>query len=153
MQALYFASWVPARDIPLALGAGATNAIWGWTLGVFIMAITKLFMTKFGHGDTKLVAAVGSILGPGPVLMVYFYYSICFGIFSFFKLASTLPWLHIFVSMEMKKAGAAAAPVDVEKLNAARKEIIPVAPFIALGTICTLLFEKQTMAFFGFTEP
>lgn len=152
LQALYFASWSNSHDIALNAAAGALNAIIGWWVAVIIMSTTKLFMRKFGHGDTKLMAAVGSILGPGPVLMVYLYYSLCFGIFSLVTLGTKVPWQQFFMVSEMKKAGATGASVDMGELNAARKEIIPVAPFIALGTMCTLLLEKQTLIFFNFVD-
>lgn len=153
LQAIYFASWSTFHDIPLAALAGACNAILGWFTGVFVMAITKAFMSKFGHGDTKLMGAIGALLGPGPVLMVYFYYSLCFGFYSLFRMATCLPWQQLFFAFELKKAGASpAGAVNMEKLNAIRKEIIPVGPFIALGTLCTFLFEKQTLLFFGFGE-
>lgn len=152
LQALYFASWSRAHDLGLSLAAGATNAIIGWFTGVFVMAVTKAFMSKFGHGDTKLMGAIGSIIGPGPVLMVYFYYSLCFGFYSLFRMVLALPWKQLAMSVELKQAGGDWQGADMDKLNAIRKEIIPVAPFIALGTLCTFLFEKQTLLFFGFTE-
>lgn len=152
LQGIYFASWTRMNDMPLAFAAGATNAVIGWFTGVFIMAVTKAFMSKFGHGDTKLMGAIGSILGPGPVLMVYFYYSLCFGIFSLFRMAIALPWKQLAMSFELQKAGGQWQGVNMDGLNAIRKEIIPVAPFIALGTLCTFLFEKQTLLFFGFVD-
>lgn len=152
LQSLYFASWSRAHDIGLSLAAGATNAVIGWFTGVFIMALTKAFMSKFGHGDTKLMGAVGSIIGPGPVLMVYFYYSLCFGFYSLVRMVLALPWKQLAMSIELKQAGGDWQAADMDALNAIRKEIIPVAPFIALGTLCTFLFEKQTLLFFGFTE-
>lgn len=152
LQGLYFASWSRANDLPLSFAAGAVNAIIGWFTGVFIMALTKAFMSKFGHGDTKLMGAIGSIVGPGPVLMVYFYYSLCFGFFSLFKMILALPWKQLAMSFELKQAGGDWQGVNMDSLNAIRKEIIPVAPFIALGTLCTFLFEKQTLLFFGFVD-
>ena len=152
LQGLYFASWSKTNDIPLAFAAGAANAIIGWFTGVFVMAITKAFMSKFGHGDTKLMGAIGSIVGPGPVLLVYFYYSLIFGFYSLFRMIFALPWKQMAMAYEVKQAGGAWQSPNMDGLNAIRKEIIPVAPFIALGTLCTFVFEKQTLLFFGFTE-
>lgn len=150
MQTIYFASWSTEKDIWLQLAAGFVTGILGWFVGVFIMSFTKLFMRQFGHGDTKLVAAIGTFLGPWLVLLVYLYYCICFGIYTCFKMACAVPWGQLWISSEMKKAGVEPLKVNFDKLNASRKEIIPVAPLIALGTICCILFEKPTLEFMGF---
>lgn len=148
MQSAYFASWSSGRDICLYAGAGALTGILGWIVGVLIMSLTKIFMRKFGHGDTKLVAAVGTFLGPGLVLMVYLYYSLCFGLYSMIKLGAAIPWRQLLMAAELKKAGI-EAPLDLERFSQVRKQVIPVAPFIALGTLCCILFEKPTLELFG----
>ena len=150
MQALYYASWSTERDLGLQATAGAVTGILGWIVGVFVMSATKLFMRKFGHGDTKLVAAVGTFLGPGLVLIVYLYYSLCFGIYSFIKLACAVPWTQFWISEEMKKAGVTPAKINLDKFSQTRKELIPVAPFIALGTLLCVLLQNQTLEFLGF---
>ncbi len=151
-QAFYFASWANTKDIFMQFSAGFASGICGWFMGVFIMSITKLFMRKFGHGDTKLVAALGSFLGPWMVLLVYFYYSLCFGAFSILRLVATAPWQQLLMAFQLKSAGVEAPKVDMEKLQDARKEIIPVAPFICLGLICAVVFESQTLEFLGFHD-
>jgi prepilin signal peptidase PulO-like enzyme (type II secretory pathway) len=150
MQTAYFASWSNQKDLVLQLAAGALTGVLGWFAGVLIMSITKVFLRQMGHGDTKLVAAVGTFLGPWLVLVVYLYYGLCFGIYSSLKMASAVPWGQLWVSSEMKKAGVEPIAVSMEKLTETRKQIIPVAPFIALGTLCCVLFEKQTLQFLGF---
>jgi prepilin peptidase CpaA len=149
MQALYFLSWSSGRDRLLCLAAGAATGILGWIVGVLVMSVTKLFLRQFGHGDTKLLAALGTFLGPWLVLIVYLYYGLCFGVFSVYKMASAVPWQQLWISSEMKKAGV-EMPVNLDELTRTRKELIPVAPFIALGTFCCVLFEKPTLAFLGF---
>jgi prepilin peptidase CpaA len=61
--------------------SGAANGILGWLTGVLIMGVTKLCLGKFGHGDTKLVAAVGAFLGPAFVVLLYIYYGLTFGLY------------------------------------------------------------------------
>lgn len=150
LQALYFASWSKESDLLLQFGAGALNGILGWITGVLIMGVTKFFLRQFGHGDTKLMAALGTFLGPWFILLVYFYYSLSFGFFSMCKLVSVVPWGQLWLSGEMKKAGVQPIEVKMDKLAEARKELIPVAPFIAAGTVLAILLEKPTLAFLGF---
>jgi prepilin peptidase CpaA len=150
LQSIYFASWSNGRDLPLFLVAGALTAVLGWFAGVLVMGLTKFFLRQFGHGDTKLVAAVGTFMGPWLVPVIYLYYGLCFGIFSFVKLALVIPWGQLYVQAEMKKAGLTPPALNLEKLSQTRKELIPVAPFIALGTLCCVLFEKPTLEFLGF---
>lgn len=150
MQAIYFASWSKQSDLLMQFGAGALTGIMGWIAGVLIMSVTKLFLRQFGHGDTKLMAALGTFLGPWFILLVYFYYSLAFGFFSMVKLVSVIPWGQLWLSGEMKKAGVEPLEVKMDKVTEARKELIPVAPFIAAGTLLAILFEKPTLAFLGF---
>lgn len=149
-QAIYFASFATPSDLYLRAGVGALNGVLGWITGVFIMSITKFFMRKFGHGDTKLVAAIGAFLGPLFVFMVYLYYSLVFGLFSIIQFARAIPWHDFWMAEQARKAGVTPPKPNLENLNKVRKEIIPVGPFIAAGTILALIFEEQTTAFLGF---
>lgn len=149
-QSVYFGSWSGARDGVMLYAAGALCAVMGWFMGVFVMSIYKIFMRQMGHGDTKLVAAVGSLLGPWFVLLVIFYYMICFGIYSILAMAAAVPWHQMWISSELKKAGVSPMNVSLDKLEETRKKIIPVAPFIAAGTLCAVLFEIPTREFLGF---
>lgn len=152
MQSIYFASWGTSRDLLLQTSAGFLCAVFGWFVGVIVMSIYKLFLRQFGHGDTKLVGAVGTFVGPWYVLLVIFYYMLCFGVFSILRMAWAVPWTELWISAEMKKAGVTPISVGMEKLNIVRKEIIPVAPFIAAGTLCAILFERPTLEFLGFLK-
>lgn len=152
LQSIYFASWSNSEDIGLRAAAGFIYGILGWISGVLIMSITKAVMRQFGQGDTKLMAALGTFLGPWLLLLVYFYYSLCFGFFTMFKLGLAVPWQDIWVASEMKKAGLSPVGPNLEKFQKARKETVPVAPFIALGTLLTVLLEGPSLAFFGFHD-
>ncbi len=149
-QSLYFASWGNDQNRLIYLAAGALSGILGWFMGVFIMSFFKIFMRQFGHGDTKLMAAIGSFVGPWHVFIVFLYYSLCFGVFTWVRLAIAVPWKDLYMYTEMKKAGVDAVPVSLEKFAQLRKQIIPVAPFIALGALCTVFLERQTIDFLGF---
>ncbi len=150
LQSVYFGSWANGHDALILYAAGALCAVMGWVMGVFVMSIYKIFMRQMGHGDTKLVAAVGSLLGPWFVLLVIFYYMICFGVYSILAMAAAVPWQQLWLSSEMKKAGVSPMNVSMDKLAEVRKQVIPVAPFIALGTLCAVLFEIPTREFLGF---
>ncbi len=145
VQSAYFASKSQTSPLTGAV-AGAINAILGWITAVAIMMITKLFLKHFGHGDTKLLAAIGSFIGPGPVAIAYMYFCFVFGVYAFIRLMIALPWRQLTLAyMSHSTQG-----LDLEKINKIRKQALPVAPFIAIGTACAMLLEKPTMLFLGF---
>ena len=147
-QAIYFASWSNSKDVFLQLAAGFVYGILGWFMGVFVMSFIKFFLRHMGHGDTKLVAAVGTFLGPWMLLMVIMYYSFAYGIFSTFKLLQALNWWQVASNV----GGADLGDLDMQKVNKVRKQIIPVAPLIAIGTLLAILLEQPTLEFFGFHD-
>lgn len=149
-QAAYFASFATPTDMWLRAGVGALNGVLGWFTGVFIMSFTKFFMRKFGHGDTKLVAAAGAFLGPGSVLIIYLYYSLVFGFFSLVKMILAIPYKDLWMADQARQAGVKVPPVNMDELTKVRKEIVPVGPFIAIGTVLAMVFEQQTRLFLGF---
>lgn len=152
MQCLYFASYSTGSDLVVRLSAGLLTGCSGWFCAVFVMTLTKFFLKKMGHGDTKLMAALGSFFGPGLVFIIYLYYSLSFGLFSLGKMVSAIPWNEMWLAQEMKKVGAPANPVDFQNFNAVRKAYLPVGPFIAIGAILTYILKEPTLTFLGFNK-
>jgi prepilin peptidase CpaA len=130
--------------------AGTISGILGWITAVLVMSFFKLIMREFGHGDTKLMAAVGSFVGPGAVLIVWLYYSLSFGAFAIVRILSALPWHQAGLFAMTKQAGITDGTIDLSRLKTVLKERIPVAPFIAAGTLCYIFLGTPTLHFMGF---
>jgi len=136
---------------------GIIFAVSGWFTGALLTVAVKLAPLIFkrytkvpiGYGDTKLIAAVGAFTSPLQVCVVFFYFCIFFGLLSVIKLATAMPWKLMSV-MGSAESLSAATPADKEKLRAALKSTIPVAPAILLATIFGIGLEKQTLQFLGF---
>lgn len=134
---------------------GAIYSIGGWWAGVIPMTLIKLFLRQMGHGDTKLMAAIGTFVGPRTLGVIFLYYSFCYGAYAIFKIAPKLPWMQLMMSQEAGRAGISAddmPAVDMSEVNKARKELIPVAPFILGGTILGILLETPTLQLMGFIK-
>lgn len=152
VQAAYYASFATPVDMWFRAGMGVLNGILGWITGVIIMGSIKFFLKKMGHGDTKLVAAIGSFLGPAHVFIIYLYYSLIFGLYSIFRFVPAIPWKEMWLASEARKAGVEPAPIDRSNYDKVAKEVIPVGPFIAAGAILEMIFEEPSMRFLGFSQ-
>lgn len=128
-RAIEYGMHNPNSAIPSALG-GALNAIVGWLLAVLIMSLMKVFLKHMGHGDTKLMAALGAFIGPAMIFGTFFYYCASYMLYSAIKLGWT-------------------AVKDRSKLDEVRKQPHPVAPLITAGLLIALIFQQQTLDFFG----
>jgi prepilin peptidase CpaA len=137
-----------------AIMGGTIYSIGGWFTGVIPMSLIKIFLRQMGHGDTKLMAAVGTFVGPTTLAVIFLYYSFCYGAYAVFKIAPKLPWFQLLMSQEAGRAGISDAmpEVDLSEVNKARKELIPVAPFILGGTILGILLETPTLELMGFIK-
>jgi prepilin signal peptidase PulO-like enzyme (type II secretory pathway) len=126
---------------------GALNAVGGWFLGIFLVILLKslLRLGKIGHGDTKLMGALGAWIGPGLLFGTFLYYCIFYSLITMFWMASAFPWNQYLASKDLKL-------VDLTKFNEVRKKAIPMAPFISAGLLVAVIFEKQTLQFFGFIK-
>jgi prepilin peptidase CpaA len=127
-------------------------AMAGWVVGVAVMLLFKIFVTKqMGQGDTKLIAAIGAFLGL-KVLLVWGYFALLFGAYATFKFLTAIPWSHFGKMVQAATMGLPSA-LDKEaeqKLTTVMKTPIPLAPIIAAGTLVAILLEKPTLAFLGF---
>jgi len=135
-------------------------AVAGWLCAVALSLAVKLLPVALklysldglpiGFGDTKMLGAVGAFLGPAMVPLVYFYFTLFYGGLSFIQVARMLPWRELAVTLTLPKGVVKVKSIDVTKLRAVGKTKIPIGPAIALGTIVAVVFEKPTLAFFGF---
>jgi prepilin signal peptidase PulO-like enzyme (type II secretory pathway) len=150
VQSVYFGTGASAEGRSAVIGAltGALYAVLGWLVAVVIMTAVKLLLRyagEFGHGDSKLLGAIGSFIGPGPVLLVFFYYCLSFGAWSLARVLPALPWGEIFAAA---RTGYAQG-IDLKNFRQVGRKPLPVAPFIALGTALAITLEGPTLKFLG----
>jgi Flp pilus assembly protein protease CpaA len=126
-----------------ALG-GVIQAVLGWFTGV--MVLLKLFLRQLGHGDTKLMGALGAFVGPGVIFGTFLYFCVIYSVISLAWMASAFPFGHYMATRDLSM-------VDLTKFNEIRKKAIPIAPFIAGGLLVAIIFKQQTLQFFGLTLP
>jgi prepilin signal peptidase PulO-like enzyme (type II secretory pathway) len=146
-RAAQFALQNPDTAVASGFG-GAINGVLGWITAVFIMGLMKFFLRQLGHGDTKLMGALGAFIGPGLVLGTFLYFCIIYAVCSLAWLAMAFPWRQFAMAQQMKDKSA----MNLDHFNEVRKRTIPIAPFIAGGLFVSLLLEKPTLQFFGFIQ-
>lgn len=146
--AIYFYVFSTKESDMLAAAVGAGRAVAGWFMAVLVMSIIKLFLRQFGHGDTKLMAAIGTFLGPWHVLLAIMWYSLSAGVWALVRLTPTVPWNKMgFAYMAQTKE-----VLDLSEYDKRRKEALPFAPFILLGTILAIVLHDPTLKFMGFMK-
>jgi prepilin peptidase CpaA len=60
---------------------GLYESLWGWVLGLLLL-IVPYRMKAMGAGDVKLLAAVGAVVGPINVIIIFLYSSIIGGLYA-----------------------------------------------------------------------
>jgi len=150
----------PASGIAIALNfylsgpSGALMSVAGWFAGLALMACPILLLpqtdpnNRKGFGDIKLMAATGAFLGPKLALCVFFYFCIFYGLLGVGKIAVMAPWYKLVLQL-IAPGKYQITPEDIQKITQMRKSYMPLGPAIFLGTICALMFEKQTLALFS----
>lgn len=146
----------------LFTGQGPSGALWGvtgWLLGLALSVALKLppILLKWykaadlpiGFGDTKLLAAVSAFLGPALVPVVFFYFCLWYGLLAIVQFARAIPFKELAVAIVLGGSVSALSGTTLEKLKAAGKTSIPLGPAIAGGTLCAIVFERQTLRLFG----
>lgn len=155
-NALTFPAAAVGVILNFALG-GIQAGLWaigGLGIGLLLLFLPQLLSKKsspMGGGDAKLIAAIGAFLGLR-VLLVWGFFSLLYGGFAFIKYLILFPWKDLgkIITMTMLGAQATIDKASAQKLNQGMKEPIPLAPFVALGTILTVLLEHPVLQFLGF---
>ncbi len=161
LKTLKIYNWLtfPTMAIGVALNSylygidGAINS----GLGLGLAALLMMFPNpgkRMHFGDVKMMIAVGALVGWLKLLLVFFYFSLFYGLVALIIMIRAIPkdqykafWL-AFTSMG---AGVdLSATVDMTDVKAAGKRKIPLGPLICVGTILGILLAKETMHFMGF---
>lgn len=149
----------PAAALGIGLNAmtggwqAALMAVAGWFLAAIIMvAPDHLIMKKpkMYFGDAKLMAAIGAFLGPGGMLISYFYFSLIYGVVALTRISISFPWKQFSDALKLGLSPEAA--LDDSKLTKTRKSKIALGPYIALGTFLAIVLQQQTLAMLGFQD-
>lgn len=129
---------------------GLINAVAGWFVGV-ILTIAMTLGRKAGFGDSKLIGAVGAFLGWKDVILVFFYFCILWGVVAVYRFCSALPWKRMGGALLAAQSGGPMfSAEDNERIRQKMKEPIPIAPWIAGGTLLTELIGQATWSVIGF---
>lgn len=131
----------------------ALMAVAGWVIGVFVMVFPKP-QKKIAFGDAKLMAAIGAFLGPGGVLLAFLYFSLIYGVIACYRIGKVTPWkqfFNLFKVLGPQNVGMAKDSMDMGDVMEMAKSKIALGPAIALGTLLSIVLQKQTLAFMGFS--
>lgn len=132
---------------------GALAAVAGWILAVAIMVLPDTVIMKkqkMWFGDAKLMAAIGTFVGPGGMLLTFLYFSLIYGMIAVVKTVAVFPWQKL--SMAMNTGVVTDDFLQDEKLQSALKSKIPLGPSIALGTFLAIVLQKPTLDLLGFHD-
>jgi prepilin peptidase CpaA len=115
---------------------GVSSACLGLVLG-FVLMLPGYFLGATGAGDVKLLASIGTLLGPKDVMVAFLYTVIAGGAIALLvalkrrRVRETLAGTVIL----MRTRGATAASLE----HASNNNRFPYAPAIAVGTLFAAL--------------
>jgi Flp pilus assembly protein protease CpaA len=138
----------PDQAVPTAI-AKAISSVIGWFMALAIMLILQLGLRLrlIGGGDTKLLAALGTFIGPGLLLGAFLYFCIVYSVWTCGAMMFAFPWNQLPVAYTAKDM----AILDMKHFNEVRKSAIPMAPFITAGLIVAVVLQEATLKFMGVT--
>ncbi len=144
VRGIEFAIRSPDKALDAGL-AGAWEGVLGCIVGVVAMSVMKIFLKQMGHGDSKLVGAIGAFVGPVNILLVLFWYCMSYGIYVF-RLLAVFPWMKVMPAIAVKDWKMIT---EDERFKASRRQVHAVAPLITLGLLLATVFQQQTLLFFS----
>jgi prepilin signal peptidase PulO-like enzyme (type II secretory pathway) len=131
-----------------ALGNAAAGAV----VGALITCVPKFKkLESIGFGDAKLMMAIGAFLGWEPVLLVFFYFCLCWGLSAGLKFLWLIPWGEIYNAIKIQNQSYVMSEQAAQRIQKMLKTPTPVAPFIAAGVLLAELFGDATLKFMGFS--
>lgn len=153
---LYGSLWFPDKPFYYALLNRVIGAVIGagllWGIGFIGAVISK--QEAMGQGDVKFIFACGLLAGTYGLIFVFFFAFIIGGV-------AAVPLLvrkRMRLAREEKSIRESSNPAKARRRLEREKEAIPFSedpdyiafgPFLALGTVCFLLFETPVYAYFA----
>ncbi len=108
--------------MPLAVGPGLSEALWGGLIGLgLLLLIVLVYPRGMGLGDVKLAALVGLVVGFPLVLLA------------------------LFLSFVL---GGAVGVAALLARRAGMKDALPFAPFLAVGGMVALLYGEEILRWY-----
>lgn len=136
--------------------SGLLDGFAGAVLGVAITIIPKFKKSSeenIAMGDAKLMMAMGAFLGWVGILLVWFWFSLVWGLVALYRFVSVLPLKTLFGSLMSKTAGGTLfTPETTAKIQKTMRTKIPVAPAAAAGVLLAELLGPGTLEFMGFPD-